>query len=146
MILYTAITTCFFYSSHLRFHTSGGKNKSGVILHMLDKINERIKGHVVTSARSPNTTSESRSQLIHHYAALQFTPVNTHNTQQDRRPASVCLNIPCIRHAGMLTSLCTIVNVCLCPPPFLPHHIVSAGQPTCACVCVRVLSESSSVI
>lgn len=103
------------------------KTKCSVILHMFDKINDRIKGHVVTSARSPNTTSESRPQLIHHYALLQFIPVNTHNTQQDRRPASVCLNIPCIRHAGMLTSLCTIVNVCLCPPPLLPYHIVSAG-------------------
>lgn len=105
-----------------------------VILHMPDKINNCIKGLVVTTARSPNTTCESRQQLIHHYAPLQFISVNTHNTQQDRRPASVCLSIPCIRHAGMLTSLCTIANVCLGPPPSLPCHIVSAGS---VCVCVH---------
>lgn len=89
-----------------------------VILHMLGKINNLLKGPAVTSARSPNTISRSRPQLIHHYAQLQFIPMNKQNTQQDRRPASVSLNIPCIRHAGMLTSLCTIANVCLRPPPF----------------------------
>lgn len=112
------------------------KIKCSVILHMFDKINDRIKDPVVTSARSPNTTSESRPQLIHHYAPLQFIPVNTHNMQQDRQPASVCLNIPCIRHAGMLTSLCTIVNVCLCPPPFfsLPYCVCGHAH-VCVCVC-----------
>ena len=128
-----------FYSIYSAPTISGEQTKGKKAwcdLAYVDKINDRIKGRVVTSARSPNTTSGSRPQLIHHYALLQSVAVNTHNTQQDRRPASVCLNIPCIRHAGMLTSLCTIVNVCLCPPPFLCYHIVSAGLSVCVCVCV----------
>lgn len=44
---------------------------------MFNKIKDRTEGHTVTSARSPNTMSKSRPQLIHHYALLQFIPVDT---------------------------------------------------------------------
>lgn len=118
------------------------KIKCGVSLHMLNKINNRIKRHAVISAWGPDTMSKSRPQLIHHYAVLQFLPMNTHNTQQDCWPASVCLNIPCIRHAGMLTSLCTIVNVCLCPPPPLPYCVCRF---VCVCACVRGVWERAAL-
>lgn len=96
---------------------------------ILRKINDDIKYLLVASARSPNSTREHGPQLIHHYALLQFRPTDTHTQTQHAarpKPASACLDIPGIRHAGMLTLLCTIVNVCLhVPSPFslLPYCV-----------------------
>lgn len=97
-----------------------------VIVHMFDKINDRITGLGGNLGEEPKHHEREQAAINTSLCTARLS-AHEHTQHAARpRPASVCLNIPRIRHAGMLTSLCTIVNVCLSPPPFLPDHIVSA--------------------